>query len=255
VTAKADKVLKQAIERVIKGSAETKYVAEDLVIPGSILPSLGTFQQFSSAITSTGELYACIPRITQGNDDWNRIGNRIKPISCHLNVMMNCTTDDNQQSVDMVAHIFVLQAVAVKSLDNLSAVPILQLFENGAGGYIPADGTTNMSQYPLNRTAFKILHHKKKRLVKSFGKANGRSGGSIPLTDCTLSPQNTGNVRMRLKIKLPKTLNYDVASQSYPVNAAPFFCVAWEQNDYAGDSAPITSMFVQARTHLRYDDE
>ena len=238
---------------MIAKTEETKYVAEDLVIPGSILPSLGTFQQFSSAITSTGELYACIPRISQGTDDFQRVGNQIMPTSCHVDVIANCTTSNNNQSVDVFAHFYVLQATAVKSLDNLSAVPITQLYENGSGGYISADGTTNMTQYPLNRTAFKVLHHKRVRLFKGFGQQNNRAAPSAGGTDGTIS-LCTGNKRLRLKVPLPKKLKYDIVSQQYPVNSAPFFAVAWEYNDQSGDSAPITSIYVQARTHLRYKD-
>jgi len=243
----------QKVKSVLLRAEETKYRAEDLVIPGSILPSLGTFQQFSSGITGTGELYACIPRITQGTNDFNRIGNRISPVSCHVDAILNCTTSNNNQSVDVFAHVFVLEATAVKSLDNLSAVPITQLLEDGAGGYIAADGTTNMTQYPVNRTAFKVLHHRRMRLYKPFGQQNNRAAPSAGGTDGTIAAC-TGNKRIRLKIPLPKELRYDVAAQDYPVNTAPFFCVAWEYNDQSGDSAPITSIYVQARTHLRYKD-
>jgi len=245
--------MKTAVMKLIKGNEETKYRAEDLVIPGSVLPSLGTFQQFSSGITGTGELYACLPRLTQGTDDFNRIGNSVVPVSCHVDAILNCTTSNNNQSVDVWAHVFVLQATAVKSLDNLSAVPITQLLEDGAGGYIAADGTTNMTQYPVNRTAFKVLHHKRIRLYKPFGQQNNRAAPSAGGTDGTIAAC-TGNKRVRLNIPLPKKLKYDIASQSYPVNSAPFFCVAWEYNDASGDSAPITSIYVQARTHLRYKD-
>ena len=246
--------MKKAVLKVTKGTEETKYRAEDLIVPGStVLPSLGTFQQFSSGITGTGELYACIPRLTQGVDDFQRIGNSVQPVSCHVDVIANVTTSNNNQSVDVWAHFFVLQSTSVKSLDNLSSVPITQLLENGAGGYIAADGTTNMTQYPVNRTAFKVLHHKRVRLYKPFGQQNNRAAPSAGGTDGTIAAC-TGNKRLRFKIPLPKKLKYDVASQDYPVNAAPFFCVAWEYNDQSGDSAPITSIYVQARTHLRYKD-
>lgn len=248
------KVQKAEVVALTKQPEETKYRAEDLYPPaGPANPTLGTFQQFTSAITSPAELYACIPRLQQGTDDFNRVGNRISPVECHVDVMLNCTTSNNNQSVDVFAHVFMLQATAVKSLDNLTAVPINQLFENGSGGYISADGTTNMSMYPLNRTAFKILHHKKIRLYKPFGQQNNRAAPSAGGTDGTIAAC-TGNKRIRLKVPLPKQLKYDVASQSYPLNAAPFFCVAWEYNDQSGDSAPITSIYVQARTHLRYKD-
>lgn len=242
------------MKNLIDGKEETKYVAEDLVIPGtSVFPSLGTFQQFDAVIASTNELYACIPRLGQGTDDFQRIGNRVTPVSCHVDAILNCTTSNNNQSVDVFAHVFVLQATAVKSLDNLSAVPIGQMFENGAGGYIPADGTTNMTQYPLNRTAFKVLHHKKIRLYKPFGQQNNRAAPSAGGTDGTIAAC-TGNKRIRLNIPLPKLLKYDVAAQQYPINSAPFFCVAWELNDQSGDTSGITQIYVQARTHLRYKD-
>lgn len=242
-----------AIQKVIKGTEETKYRAEDCVIPGSILPSLGTFQQFTSAITGTGELYACIPRLTQGTDDYQRVGNQVMPVSCHVDLILQATTNDNAQSVDKFAHVFVLQATAVKSLDNLSAVPITQLFENGAGGYIGADGTTNMSQYPLNRQAFKVIAHRRVRLYKPFGQQNNALAPTAGGTNGTIAGC-TGNRRLRIKVPLPKKLKYDVASQSYPINSAPFLCIAWERNDYDGDNNQLTSMYAQARCHLRFKD-
>lgn len=245
--------MKLAVKRLVDGTEETKYRAEDCVIPGSLLPSLGTFQQFTAAITGTGELYACIPRLTQGTDDFQRVGNTVNPVSCHVDIILQVTSNDNAQSVDKYAHVFVLSAAAVKSLDNLSAVPITQLFENGAGGYIGADGTTNMTQYPLNRTAFNVHSHRRVRLYKPFGQQNNALAPTAGGTNGTIAAC-TGNYRLRVKIPLPNKLKYDTASQSYPINAAPFLCIAWERNDYDGDNNQLTSMFAQARTHLRFKD-
>jgi len=253
--AKISPTLSTAVSKIVNRKFETKYVAEDLVIPGSILPSLGTFQQFSSAVTGTGELYACIPRLSVGSSakDGTRVGNSVTPTSCYVDLMLNVTTDDNSYAVDYMAHVFVLQAKSVRSLDNLSAVPILQLFEDGADGYIGADGTSKMSKYPLNRTEFTVLKHVKRRLVKCWGQTNG-VGGSLGTTLATQDSKNSGNVRIRIPIKLPKVLKYDVSSQTYPVNSAPFLCIAWERNDYQGDTAQIQSIYASARTHMRYKD-
>lgn len=235
----------------MKKAEETKYRSQPLQTPngGSVL---STFTSFSSGITGTGEIYACIPQTIQGTDDFQRIGNQISPVSAYVNLTMDCGTSNSLSTYDITVHVFVLNCLSVKALDNYTSIPITELLNNGDGTNTGFDGTAIKEQQPVNNASFRVLHHKKVRLVKGFGLYRNTSGTTAGMTDGIVSP-STHMARMRLKVKLPKLLKYESTSAQYPTNSAPFLCIGFVDNT-PKDTASFGGVSVIGTTHMRFKD-
>jgi hypothetical protein len=253
-TATAGKTLKQAIQKVIKGESETKYRAT-AIRNLSTGATLANFTAFSSGITGVAEMYAAIPQVSQGVDEHQRIGDSISPTSCVVHMDFTSPTFGNNNSIDKTIHVFLLQCISVKDLDNYSAVPITSLLDDGNGGNTSFNGTPLNAMMPINKKNFTILKHKKFRLVKGFGKPCGSSGTDpAGLTDSTITPAASYK-HVALKVKLPKKLKYSAHGSLYPTNAAPFIVVGWHNNWQVDTASNVIDLYINGRVEMRYKDE
>jgi len=241
------------VKALVAAPSETKYRAEAIrnLSTGN---TLANFTAFSSGITATTEMYAAIPRVAQGVDEHERIGDTIAPTSCTLHLDMTAPTFGNNNSIDKTVHIFLVECTSVKDLDNYSAVPITSLLDNGNGGNVGFDGTPLTAMFPINRRNFRVLKHKAFRLVKGFGKPNGSSGTDpAGLTDSTITPAASYK-HISMKVKLPKKLKYSAHGSRYPTNAAPFFVVGWTNNWQVDTASNVIDLYVNGRVEMRYKD-
>jgi len=239
---------------VIKGESETKYRAEALrnLSTGN---TLATYTAFSSGITGTSEMYAAIPRVAQGVDEHERIGDSISPTSCVVHLDVTAPSFGQNDAKDKTVHVFLLQCTSVKDLDNFSAVPLTALLDNGNGGNTGFDGTSLTSMMPVNRRNFTVLKHKKFRLVKGFGKPNGSSATDpAGLTDSTICPSSSYR-HIAMKVKLPKKLKYSAHGSRYPTNAAPFVVIGWTNNWAVDAASNVIDLQVIGRVEMRYKDD
>lgn len=236
-----------AIQKVIKGESETKYCSETLLGNG-VASNLGTWTDFSQAITSVGELYYCLPRVLQGVDECNRIGNTISPTSCR--VKLDITTEPSMNdSFDYTVHVFFLSCPQVKSINNYTAIPILSMMAKGDGTNVPFDGTQIVAQYPINTAEFRVIKHHKFRLMKGFGQAIS------PAALDAVNSQTSQYHRINQRIPLPKKLKYEANNSTYPTNAAPVMCIGWTRNN--ADPGAVSSKFIKVlgQVQLSYKDE
>jgi len=239
---------------VIKGDSETKYVAEPLrnMSTGN---TLATYTAFSTAITGVAEIYAALPRVHQGVDEHERIGDVISPTSCTIHLDITSPSFGQNDAKDKTLHVFVLQCTSVKDLMNYSAVPITALLEDGQGGNTGFDGSSLRAMYPVNRKNFQVLKHKKVRLVKGFGKPNGSSATDpAGLTDSVISP-SASYKHMSIRVKCPKKLKYSAHGQRYPTNFAPFVVIGWTNNWAVDAPSNVIDLQVIGRVEMRYKDE
>ena len=249
--------LYNTILSIMNRHLQTKYVSQPLQTPdynGVTGSQLYNFTAFSSGITGTNEIYACIPQTVQGLDDNNRIGDELSPIKCSVKLDLSWKDQENQQSFDRTVHIFMLQAKAVQDLANFSAIPITELLALGNGINGSFDGTKQRSQQPINRAAYTILHHKQIRLYKAWGRPNGVTGTSITGTDSLITSLSTSYRRVVLNVKLPQKFHYDTKSATYPENSAPFLVIGWTSNDAVGPADTAINLQVMGTTHMYYKD-
>jgi len=252
-TATASKTLRQAIQKVIKGTSETKYVAEACRnLSGT--SSLGTWTVFSSGITAVAEIYAAIPRVAQGVDEHQRIGDVINPTSCSIHLDFTTPAYNENESIDKTVHVYLMEAASVKDLANYSAIPISQLLDNGQGGNVGFDGTALAAMLPVQNKTFRVLKHKTFRLVKGFGRTQGSSSTDLAgVTDSVISPSQSYK-RISMRVKLPKKLKYEGVNARYPTNSAPFFVVGWTNNWAVDAASNVINLKVLGRTEMHYKD-
>jgi len=245
---------KSQVKAIVRNEAETKYVSNALTVPGSSVSNLGNFTGFSTAITGVGEIYGCLPMTYQGEDDHNRVGNKISPTSVRVKLDIACKDHNDNSSQDRTVHVFVLTSKSVKALDNYSAIPITLLMDKGDGSQTSFDGTTYNAQLPINTKEFKVLHHKQMRMVQGFGKAVGTTAATAGSTDSVISPSYS-YARFNMKIPVPKVLTYDRQSSTYPTNSAPFLVIGFTKNDNDGQDHVATNYIsVLGQVQMYYKD-
>lgn len=244
--------MKAQVKALVAAPAERKYVSESLYqMNGGATP--GAWIGFSSAITGVGEIYAAMPRTTQGLDAHHRIGNQISPKSLLIKLDISTKTYNDNAARDRQVHVFLLTAKSVKALDNYTAIPITQLLDKGDGTNVAFDGTQFTAQYPVNKQEFTILKHKSMRMVQGYGIANSLTAVNVGTTDGVISPSHQ-YAHITMKVKIPKVFKYDRATQRFPTNYAPFLVIGFTHNN-SNSVAPSDFVQVLGQTQLTFTDE
>ena len=257
----ARKGLAKLVTRIVARQQETKYVSEYLRVPNgsSVLqpPTVPGFglTTFTSAITGSGELYACLPQLTEGAGSFQRVGDKIHPVSCRVDLLLECGGYQNLNTFDITAHIFVISCKAVKSLANYSAIPTVDLLRQGNGTTAPFDGTIQNLLLPFNTTEYVLHSHQ----TVHFNKSDGETNGALDSSGVPNRPTQGGVIglyKRSVKISLPKVLTYNTDAAVYPNNSAPVLCIGWVRNDDKGTTAPSPQrpIGVLARTHMWFKD-
>lgn len=235
------------VKKVLKKQQETKLVIEAPTNKNTN-SSLGNFIAFTSGITSTNEVYRLIPNIAVGDDDHQRIGNVIQPVSLTTKVNLACFTSSSEA---IYADVFFLTSKNVKDFDGTPNIPTGELLNNGQGGNVAYDGTSFTAMYPINKSEFTLIAHKRIRLAKGANDPNTACSGGSPAATDTFQHYAS----FSQKIKLPEKLLYEAKAKIQPSNVFPFMMVGFVASDANGNTAPsLARVFVQAQSHLYYKD-
>lgn len=241
------KPLTEKVKTIIKRQQETKYKV-DAPANYNTNQTLEEWTPFTSGITSTNELYRLIPNVAVGDNDHQRIGNVIQPVSLTTKVNLAVTSST---SMSVYADIFFLTSKTVKDFELTNGIDTASLMNKGDGTNVPYDGTSYTGMLPINKTEFTVIAHKRFLLQKGNLDPNAQlSGSAVPSTD-TFSYTKSFSQR----IPLPQKLLYEIRTKEQPTNAFPFMCVGFVGTDTNGNLAPITARIgVQAQSHLYYKD-
>jgi len=252
--------LAKLVKKIVRRQEETKYVSQYVQLPdgSSILrwnAITGSIPTFTSAINSTTELYAAIPQVAQGVGSFQRIGDKISPVRCRLDLMAFIGDYNIGNTFDITVHVFVVSCKAVKFLLNTSAIPINTLLNQGDGTDVGFDGTLQNTQLPANTHEFTVHSHQAIHMNKADGYTNGALD-SMGTPNRDTQGGALGLYRRSITVPLPKVLTYNQDADLYPVNAAPVLCVGWVRNDSEGHNAPSSTRYVSlcARTHMWFKD-
>lgn len=238
-TAKAQMV--SLVRKMISRSEETKMVAKSIV--NNVL--------FNSGITSSTEVYDVLPNLTQGDDSWNRLGDKVtvKSLTVRGTVAINF---NEARALTPEVHIFIVSHKSKKSYDALNAGSsagraqiVDELIDAGDGTDIPFNGTVLPTCLPLNRKLLTVHAHKVLKLASSYGAA----------ADQHSSDDTIRYKRFAVKIKCPKVFTYDQSiSAIHPVNFAPVMMVGYVYPDGTFSEVLTTPILVTAASTLYYDD-
>lgn len=212
-----------AVKQVLARQLETKYTAEDTV--GNTLVPAG--------LTTPAGLQRMIPNVAIGAGEFNRIGDRIKPIraTCSWAVHYNAA---NTQFQDVTVHLVILQVKGASTAAAVAQVPATNLFKIGNGGFCDPDPAVftqtqlmeHVNNYPINDSLYTVKRHFKKRFAKGSYDVNGVPGANATSQIAVAQPLHV----FRWSWK-PPALKYNSNAVTLPTNHYPVYAIWCTTND------------------------
>jgi len=225
------------VKNLINKKSETKYVTR--------LPENNVGH--NSAI-SAGDIIPITPLVAQGTEDYQRLGDSIKPISMVVRGHLSIRGGAAYTNKVLLARVMVLSAKSYKTdaaiVSNAAAIANSLLRPNYEGGpyVIQFGGATSDLYQPVNADAYRVHYDKIIEIAPSTA-----DGG--------LEEQPASCKRWRAKIPLPATLNYDTTTAGdEPTNFAPFLCVGYAFADGTSPDVLTTRLLSTNSCVLKYKD-
>lgn len=242
--AKLPKSVAKAVKNIVSKQVETKFVTYTPVNNVS----------HNSTITG-GDFYRVLPHVFQGATEFQRNGDKIKPLSLTVKGHVAINRDRIDDTRAIMVRVLILQ---MKSAHNYSAAgPLWATSGTGYGALlkqndesgvenIPFSGNANELYLPVNRDMFDVLGE---RFIKLSQIA--QSGTAVEA-----APVNTIAKNFNIKIKhVPSTITYTAGGQTEPTNYAPFMCFGYSYMDgHPPDTGAFVGLEVNAQAHLYFKD-
>lgn len=237
-----------ALRKAINRTDETKYISTEL-----------TNLSYAAPIGSANDCVPLVPKISQGVDDFQRIGRKVKPTRSYVDVYLGFTPNLDGTALQTSQQIYaVIYVVTSKIWKNFNSLPIGPgifngLLDNGDGTSGPFQGSLSDLSKPVNRDEFRGLKRYVVKLTRNPGLQNEASvaGGGLSTNLHTMSG------RLRIPVKLP-ALHYDdyttTTTGGYPVNVAPVMCIGWCYTDGSMVGLEDPNLHVYARQHVWFKD-
>lgn len=210
--------LVRLIKSVINNNVETKHV-------GGIVENAG----LHNAFISSADLFGVLPPLTQGVDAFERIGDKIKPVSLRLKGCLSFNGNVTSAS-PLVIKLYVLQWKPQRdSVGGFASVPVAQLLDAG-GSLTSFDGSAIRAMLPINKNDFDVL------ATRTF-----------KISDSANENHKCETASYSISVPLPSRLLYQAGGRTSPSNFAPFMCIGWYYEDGAIPAAE--DAFVYNTTH------
>lgn len=204
-----------AVKRAMIRTAETKYVSaqQDL--------------SFNSSISSASECYAVCPAVTQGVDDYQRLGDKIRGKYLIIKGKLQYNnayldTAGTQFIPPATCRVMILSQNNVKTSADVSRVDTSHLLKDnvGTGTARAYTGGQFDNLAPINRDLFRVHMDRKIKL--------NWINHQVVLTDTGVSiSHDVGNDRTKYfycKIPINRNMKFDDGTGNYPNSFAPFLC-------------------------------
>jgi len=246
---KSKKRLSQLVKRVVRGQAETKYVADQF--DKNQNAALANVFALSALGAGALRFLPMIPRVSQGTDDNDRIGDTISPsgkVKTTLNFAIN---DDVSGSQQILVTVYYGTTKDRKSWENINPLSTDSFLDNGDGTNGSPTFTRVSAMSPVQKD---LVTFKKIQFVLS--KAQGRTGGDAGTGNFSANAGRSYR-QITLTHAAPKKLKYSVGNDVYPSNYAPGFYVSLA---YADGAVPVSEAHlrglvnVTCRQHMWFKD-
>lgn len=200
-----------------------------------------------------GDCYRVCPQISQGDENYNRLGDSIKPKYLTITGVASIPRSQGINNAAILVDVFCLTMKEAKSWSNVNATfgsrvdAFLRLNDEGGTPTKSYDGSIMDPMYKVNDKLFRTLAHKRFQLNPIQVQ---------PFTAGQVSVEEAGHVakRFTMKIKCPATLDYDTAGVD-PTNWAPFISVGYSYIDGSPpDALTTTRVLMNVVSHLHYSD-
>jgi len=257
------KVMKKQVKAIVRGSSETKRVAwyQSFSDGTGIGRATGKFADAGAAvqtntITSINlNTLRLIPAVAQGIDDWNRVGNSIRPTSLTvkgtLRVNIAQMGGEAIQPVDIRVCIYVLQHKQHKDYMSLyNNHNFNQLLDTEEGS------TTAFVGVPINETmrvADQYYTVCKKKIVTLRYAGVTAQGGAVNFGTSIANAHNYyATYSMNLTKNIPKVLKYPETGnagvaefQNAPTNSSLFMCMGFVDQKFVSNFAEPVENYLQ----------
>lgn len=235
VAAPAAAAIRQIAKQAVKSQAETKFVTR--LVEQNV--------QHNSQI-SAGDFQQLLPLVQQGTDDWQRIGDSIRPTSLVVRGILSADNTYTTTNRVLMVRVVIVSAKATKNLTATTSLwtnyanSLLKPNLDSGTQVVPFVGNTEELLYPINTDEF-IVH-----MDKVFKIA--------PCSNDAGEEENPASTRMWKKtIKLPKKLTYDTGINS-PNNFCPFMGIGYVYADGTGPDVLTTKIISNVTSKLTYKD-
>lgn len=233
--------MRKAVQKIVKGQIETKYLAEDIVptseaglaareLWGDTVPAGGPAQVFP--------VMPEVPESTTTANEYTREGVKINPTRLEVDVELffnNLRRElSNAAALDTVSwdinvHMWYGYVRKYKNNADIVANNVLiaeNLLEGGDGSTYRFQGGPLDHFKKLNSEYVQGMKHKVIRMSRPLGEQNlATAAGGLT----TYFPQKI-NKTVRLRFKTPKTLRFN-EQNVYPENYAPILIIGYQHND------------------------
>lgn len=243
---KPAKSLITTVKRIIMGQAETKYAADNHDRNGAAdLANVWTLQDIGAG---AAKFLPMIPRIEQGTDENNRVGDTINPVGRLCTTLQFAYKADDLSGSAIKVEIWYGTTKARKSWEDnpLTADTFL---DNGDGTNSSPSLSREGTLLPTDK---RMVSFRKKTFI--LCKSDGNTGG----VGDGLNSANGGKFyrAVRLYHSPPKKLKYTKGDDEYPSNYAPGYFINYTYvNGEATSQAEIDSKInISSRTHIHFKD-
>lgn len=226
------------VKNLINKKAETKmasYVVENNT-------------SHNSAIGSA-DIMRIVPHIANGDDDQQRLGDSIKPLSLKVKGLLSMnrlgTNVDNRV---LLVRVIIAQSKSYKSEQALATASALVAnsllkpnYEGAGTASIPFTGQQTDLVAPINTDGYRVYHDKVYRLA-------------CVSTDAAVEENPASYKRWSASIPLPASFDYDSNSVLAPTNFAPFVAIGYAYADGTGPDIVNTRIISTVVSQLKYKD-
>jgi len=250
--APANKMVRAVAKKVVADMLEDKYVST------SINVFSGTPISFNASISSNSECYPLLPKVSQGTNSNNRVGDKIRPKKLRVDFVITANGTLSSSQINQV-RLFILQDKSLRNSADLQSVPASQPGTPISAELIDFGGTTGgFSGIPdhimrrVNKQRYTVFQDRVFEILSGYGQTPNPTNAYIGQQQYVSGEQC---YKVSFVIPTPAVLVYSGQLDTWPTNFAPFMCLGYVQPD--GNALPdYLLQRVQCNwvSHLDYED-
>lgn len=240
---KSKKVFAKKVLAIVSKKQETKYVAQQLQ---QSVP-------MGQALITPAGFFNCLASLTQGNGDYQRVGDKIQPVRGRVDFSFNWT-NDNSNNQDVVVNLWIVLAKGANSRTGINSVPIGEFLKVGNGTNRDPDDANQplmlnqINHMPLNTDQYTKLKHYRFRMRRGVGAQANQGPATITAPTGTTAKEDQRFISYSWK---PPTLSYNLQGDAFPTSHYPVYGY-YVQN--ADGSAYGDTLHISSRVHLWFKD-
>lgn len=245
----AVKRIEAIARRAVSKMAETKYVSDNY--DKNQVRDLASVWTLNDLGAGPLRFLPLIPRVTQGADEYQRVGDTILPMKSLCTTLEFSYNDFDLSGHQIKVEVWHGTTKGRKSWADQNPLNSAAFLDNGQGGNVAPTFGRERTMLPTDK---RLVSFKKITFILS--KSTGTIGG---LNGTSNYSANGGKSYHKLNIytKAPKKLKYLDGDAVYPTNFAPGFYInlSYVDGTNPANQAEIDSLVnITSRSHMHYQD-